>query len=99
VIAEIADRGTTLALGFPLVASFGWARLPGAESPLSHSLLTAGDALDSAGIRIGDAADEIPSTFRFVFALPTNERLEAMREPQVVPTTSEQTNQAPKGGL
>jgi hypothetical protein len=29
---------------------------------------------------------------RFVFALPTNERLEAMREPQVVPTTSEQTN-------
>ena len=36
---------------------------------------------------------------RFVFALPTNERLEAMREPQVVPTSSEQTNQAPKGGL
>ena len=35
----------------------------------------------------------------FVFALPTNERLEAMREPQVVPTSSEQTNQAPKGGL
>jgi hypothetical protein len=36
---------------------------------------------------------------RFVFALPTNERLEAMREPQVVPTSSEQTNQPPKGGL
>jgi hypothetical protein len=36
---------------------------------------------------------------RFVLALPTNERLEAMREPQVVPTSSEQTNQAPKGGL
>jgi hypothetical protein len=36
---------------------------------------------------------------RFVFALPTNERLEAMREPQVVPTSSEQTNLAPKGGL
>jgi hypothetical protein len=34
---------------------------------------------------------------RFVFALPTNERLEAMREPQVVPT--KQTNPAPKGGL
>ena len=31
----------------------------------------------------------VPSTFRFVFALPTNERLEAMREPQVVPTSSE----------
>jgi hypothetical protein len=36
---------------------------------------------------------------RFVFALPTNQRLEAMREPQVVPTSSEQTNHAPKGGL
>jgi hypothetical protein len=36
---------------------------------------------------------------RFVFALPSNERLEAMREPQIVPTTSELTNQAPKGGL
>ena len=36
---------------------------------------------------------------RFVFALPTKGRLEAMREPQVVPTSSEQTNQAPKGGL
>jgi hypothetical protein len=36
---------------------------------------------------------------RFVFALPTNERLEAMSEPQVVPTSSELTNQAPKGGL
>jgi hypothetical protein len=36
---------------------------------------------------------------RFVFALPTDERLEAMREPQVVPTSSEQINQAPKGGL
>ena len=34
---------------------------------------------------------------RFVFALPSNERLEAMREPQVVPTLS--ANQAPKGGL
>jgi hypothetical protein len=32
----------------------------------------------------------VPSTFRFVFALPTNERLEAMRDdPQVVPTSSE----------
>ena len=36
---------------------------------------------------------------RFVFALPSNEGLEAMRDPQVVPTTSEQTIQAPKGGL
>jgi hypothetical protein len=42
----------------------------------------------------------VPSTFRLVFALPTNGHLEAMREPrQVVPTSSEQTNQAPKGGL
>jgi hypothetical protein len=31
----------------------------------------------------------VSSTFRFVFALPTNERLEAMRDPQVVPTSSE----------
>jgi hypothetical protein len=32
----------------------------------------------------------VPSTFRFVFALPTNERLEAMRDdPQIVPTSSE----------
>jgi hypothetical protein len=36
---------------------------------------------------------------RFVFAVPTSGRLEAMREPQVVPTSSEQTNQTPKGGL
>jgi hypothetical protein len=34
----------------------------------------------------------LPSTFRFVFALPTNELLEAMTEPQVVPTSPEQTN-------
>jgi hypothetical protein len=34
----------------------------------------------------------LPSTFRFVFALPTNELLEAMREPEVVPTSPEQTN-------
>jgi len=32
----------------------------------------------------------VPSTFRFVFALPTNGPLEAMREdPQIVPTSSE----------
>jgi hypothetical protein len=36
---------------------------------------------------------------RFVFAVPTRGRLETMREPQVVPTSSEQTNQVPKGGL
>jgi hypothetical protein len=42
----------------------------------------------------------VPRTWRFVFALPTHGRLEAMREPhQTVPTSSEQTNQAPKGGL
>src|SRR5262245_29842782 len=35
---------------------------------------------------------------RFVFALPTKGRLEAMI-PQIVPTSSEQTHQAPKGGL
>jgi hypothetical protein len=36
---------------------------------------------------------------RFVFAVPTSGRLEAMREPQVIPTSSEQTNQVSKGGL
>ena len=40
----------------------------------------------------------VPLTFRFVFALPTNEHLEAMREPQVVPTSSDQTNRRPKAG-
>jgi hypothetical protein len=32
----------------------------------------------------------VPSTFRFVFTLPTNERPEALRGPQIVPTSSEQ---------
>ena len=41
----------------------------------------------------------VPRTWRFVFALPTNGGLEAVRGPQTVPTSSEQTNQAPKGGL
>jgi hypothetical protein len=36
---------------------------------------------------------------RFVFAVPTRGRPEAMGEPQIVPTSSEHTNQAPKGGL
>jgi hypothetical protein len=36
---------------------------------------------------------------RFVFAVPTRGRPEAMWEPQIVPTSSEHTNQAPKGGL
>jgi hypothetical protein len=36
---------------------------------------------------------------RFAFAVPTSGRPEAMREPQVVPTSSEQTDQAPKAGL
>jgi hypothetical protein len=35
----------------------------------------------------------VPRTWRFVFALPANGRLEALREPQVVPT-SEQTGPA-----
>ena len=34
----------------------------------------------------------LPSTFRFAFALPTTERLEAMREPQVVPTSPVQSD-------
>jgi hypothetical protein len=36
---------------------------------------------------------------RFVFAVSTRGRPEAMGEPQIVPTSSEHTNQAPKGGL
>jgi len=32
----------------------------------------------------------VPSTFRFVFALPTNGRLEAMRDPQIVSTSEVQ---------
>ena len=36
---------------------------------------------------------------RFVFAVPASGRLEAMREPQIVPTSSAETNQTPKGGL
>jgi len=32
----------------------------------------------------------VPRTWRFVFALPTNGRLEALREPQIVPTSAEQ---------
>jgi hypothetical protein len=31
----------------------------------------------------------VPSTFRFVFALPTDGRLETMGNPQIVPTSSE----------
>jgi hypothetical protein len=49
--------------------------------------------------RDGRAESTVFRKSRFVFALPTNERLEAMSEPQVVPTSSELTNQAPKGGL
>jgi hypothetical protein len=36
----------------------------------------------------------VPSTFRFVFALPTDERLEARRGPQIVPTSAEPKNPA-----
>jgi hypothetical protein len=32
----------------------------------------------------------VPRTWRFVFAMPTNGRLEALREPQIVPTSAEQ---------
>jgi hypothetical protein len=49
--------------------------------------------------RDGRSESKVNRISRFVFALPTNGRLEAMREPQIVPTSSEQTNQAPKGGL
>lgn len=49
--------------------------------------------------RDGRAESTVFRKSRFVFALPTNERLEAMSEPQVVPTSSELTNQAPKAGL
>ena len=35
---------------------------------------------------------------RFVFAMPASGRLEAMSEPQVVPASSAETNQTPKGG-
>jgi len=31
----------------------------------------------------------VPSTFRFVFALPTDGHLEAMRDPEIVSTSSE----------
>jgi hypothetical protein len=36
---------------------------------------------------------------RFVFAMPGSGPLEAMSEPQVVPASSAETNQTPKGGL
>ncbi len=32
----------------------------------------------------------VPRTWRFVFTLPTNGRLEALRKPQIVPTSAEQ---------
>jgi hypothetical protein len=31
----------------------------------------------------------VPRTWRFVFALPANGRLEALRDPQVVPTSEQ----------
>jgi len=44
--------------------------------------------------RDGRSESKVNRISRFVFALPTNGRLEAMRELQVVPTSSEQTNPA-----
>ena len=49
--------------------------------------------------RDGRSESRVNRISRFVFALPTNGGLEAVRGPQTVPTFSEQTNQAPKGGL
>src|SRR5262249_47938383 len=49
--------------------------------------------------RDGRSESTVNRISRFVFALPTNGGLEAVRGPQTVPTSSEQTNQAPKGGL
>src|SRR5262249_24301028 len=85
-------RGEALAIAMEPVATYSG----------EPTILSLANFAPSGLLLIGsDGRSEfmVSSTFRFVFALPTNKRLEAMREPEVVPTSSEQTNQAPKGGL
>jgi hypothetical protein len=86
-------RGETLTIAMEPVATYSG----------EPTILALANFAPSGLLLIGsDGRSEfmVPSTFRFVFALPTNGHLEAMREPhQVVPTSSEQTNQALKGGL
>jgi hypothetical protein len=83
--------GETLDIAMEPVATYG-------GEPTILTLANWGTGLLLIG-RDGRPESTVFWKSRFVFALPTNERLEAMREPQVVPTSSEQTNQAPKGGL
>jgi hypothetical protein len=83
--------GEALDIAMEAVATYGGA-------PTILTLANWGTGLLLIG-RDGRLDSTVFRKSRFVFAVPISGRLEAMREPQVVPTSSAQTNQTPKGGL
>jgi len=91
-----AEVGLQLRLDYrnqPLGESLHIAMQPIATYNGEPTILALANFAPSGLLLIGsDGRSEfmVPSTFRFVFALPTNGPLEAMREdPQIVPTSSE----------